>query len=107
MSGGAEMRKLYQSKDRIEAQLLKDYLASYHIRTVVKGEYLTGAAGELPVEPFPVLWVMEARDYERAKELVEHFLALESAGADWHCSHCGERNEGQFNQCWHCAALRG
>lgn len=101
------MKKLYQSKDRIEAQLLKDYLASYHIQTVVKGEYLTGAAGELPVEPFPVLWVLEERDYQRAKELVDHFLAQESAGTDWLCRQCGERNEGQFNQCWNCAALRG
>jgi len=101
------MKELYQSKDRIEAQLLKDFLAGYQIRTVVHGEFLIGAAGELPVQPFPVLWVLEDRDLDRAKALVDHFLTQESAAADWHCTQCGELNEGQFHQCWSCATMRG
>jgi hypothetical protein len=100
------MRALYQSKDRIEAQLLKDFLASYHIRTVVHGEFQSGAAGELPVQPFPVLWVLEERDFNRAKELVEHFFYQESAAPGWQCTQCGELNEGQFYLCWNCTALR-
>ncbi|MCB1872942.1 MAG: DUF2007 domain-containing protein [Chromatiaceae bacterium] len=99
------MRALYQSKDRVEAQLLKDFLASYHIQTVVHGEFLNGAAGELPVQPFPVLWVLEERDFDRAKALIVHFLMQESAGIDWHCCRCGEHNEGQFHQCWNCGTL--
>jgi hypothetical protein len=51
------MKKLYQARDRIEAQLLKDFLASHHITTVVQGDYLSGAAGELPALMFPVIWV--------------------------------------------------
>lgn len=86
--------------------MLKDYLASYHIRAVVHGEFLIGAAGELPVLPFPVLWVLEERDFERARALVEHFLAQESAVTDWQCSYCGELNERQFHQCWNCSTLR-
>lgn len=99
------MRELYQSKDRVEAQLLKDFLASYRIRTVVHGEFLSGAAGELPVQPFPVLWVLEERDFDRAKTLVEHFLSQESAGVEWQCARCGECNEAQFHLCWNCAAV--
>lgn len=100
------MKALYQAQDLMEAQLLKDYLAGYHIQTVVHGEYMMGAAGELPVQQFPVLWVVEERDYERAKQLVEHFLHQESATAEWCCSQCGESNEGQFHQCWNCGALQ-
>jgi hypothetical protein len=100
------MRALYQSKDRVEAQLLKDFLASYHIHTVVHGEFLSGAVGELPVQPFPVLWVLEERDFDRANTLVEHFLAQESAGVNWQCVRCGESNEGQFHLCWRCSAVR-
>ncbi|MCB1868920.1 MAG: DUF2007 domain-containing protein [Gammaproteobacteria bacterium] len=100
------MRELYQAKDRIEAQLLKDFLASYHIQTVVHGDYLIGAVGELPVQPFPVLWVLEERDFDRARELVKHFLTQEMADGDWQCTQCGECNEGQFNQCWNCARVR-
>jgi len=45
------MKELYQARDPVEAQLLKDFLASYHIETVTQGEYLTGAAGELSSQP--------------------------------------------------------
>jgi ABC-type ATPase with predicted acetyltransferase domain len=51
--------------------------------------------------------VLEDRDLDRAKALVDHFLTQESAAADWHCTQCGELNEGQFHQCWSCATMRG
>lgn len=100
------MRELYQAKDRIEAQLLKDYLASYHIQTVVQGEYLSGATGELPAMQFPVLWVLEDRDLARANQLIDHFLALESEADPWECPTCGEVNEGQFHLCWNCTRIK-
>ncbi|MCB1763665.1 MAG: DUF2007 domain-containing protein [Gammaproteobacteria bacterium] len=100
------MRALYQSKDAVEAQLLKDYLAGYRIQTLVHGEFMCGAAGELPVQPFPELWVLEERDFERAKALVEHFLSLDVSGSAWRCASCGELNEAQFHLCWSCSALQ-
>lgn len=101
------MKELYQARDRIEAQLLKDYLVSHHIQTVIQGEFLSGAAGELPAFQFPVLWVLEDRDWSRGKQLIEHFLLLESESLAWTCGQCGEQNEGQFNLCWKCANMRG
>ena len=100
------MRELYQAKDRIEAQLLKDYLASYHIQTVVQGDYLLGAAGELPAMQFPVLWVLEDRDLDRASQLINHFLSVESKDDPWQCSTCGETNDGHFHLCWKCTRLK-
>jgi hypothetical protein len=100
------MEKLYQARDRIEAQLLKDFLASRHIKTVVQGDYLSGAAGELPALMFPVLWVLDDRDVARGRELIEEFSRLKSEGAGWRCVDCGESNEGQFDLCWHCGSCR-
>jgi hypothetical protein len=96
------MKELYQARDRFEAQLLKDFLAGYHIRTVVHGEYLGGAAGELPVSSSVPIWVLEERDFARARELVAHFLTQEVSGEAWFCRQCGERNEAQFHLCWRC-----
>ena len=100
------MKRLYQAKDRIEAQLLKDFLESHHIQTVVQGDYLSGAAGELPALNFPVLWVLDERDVGRGKALIAEFFDREAQGIDWQCRCCGETNEGQFDICWHCGSWR-
>jgi len=100
------MKKLYQARDRIEAQLLKDFLASHHIDTVVQGDYLSGAAGELPALMFPVIWVLDERDVPRGRELIEAFNCRNPEGAGWRCVDCGEFNEGQFDLCWHCGSCR-
>ena len=100
------MKRLYQAQDRFEAQLLKDYLADWHIDTVMQGDYLSGGVGDLPAMQFPVLWVLEARDLPRARELIEQFQAQQGDRSNWRCERCGESNEGQFELCWHCGAGR-
>lgn len=100
------MKPLYEARDRIEAQLLKDYLAARHIQALIQGEYLSGAAGELPAMQFPVIWVLEDRDYSRGRELVDECLAEPVVGAAWHCPQCGEQSEGQFQACWNCGTAR-
>jgi hypothetical protein len=97
------MKQLYTARDRIEAQLLKDFLSSWHIDTVIQGDYLSGAAGELPALQFPVLWVVDERDLQRGRELIDLFQQRQS-GPAWHCPCCGEWNEGQFQVCWQCAS---
>ena len=100
------MKKLYQARDRLEAQLLKDFLASHHISSVVQGDYLSGAAGELPALMFPVIWVLDERDVSRGRELIAAFNRRKPEGASWRCTDCGESNEGQFDLCWHCGSGR-
>ena len=100
------MKKLYQAKDRIEAQLLKDYLAERHIDTLTRGDYLSGAAGELPALQFPELWVLEDRDLELARRLVEEYFSAGDVSERWRCPRCGEISEGQFQICWNCGSVR-
>jgi hypothetical protein len=104
------MKQLYEAADRIEAQMLKDFLAGRHIETVITGDYLAGGAGELSALQFPLLWVVEDRDLEIASMWLQEFLNVRESSAvqkiDWQCGHCGELIEGQFDLCWRCGTPR-
>ena len=103
------MRRLYEAADRFEAQRLKDYLNDNRIEAVVLGDYLAGAAGELPANIFPAVWVVENRDFALSQRLLADFLAqsyaAEPNGA-WVCPKCAEQVDSAFDICWNCATPR-
>jgi hypothetical protein len=103
------MRRLYQAKDRIEAQFLRDFLDRHLVAATVLGDYLSGAAGELPVNIFPTVWVIDDEDFPRAQELLARFReeSTVQVGPDWVCPQCGEPVEGGFDLCWNCGHSRG
>jgi hypothetical protein len=102
------MRKLYEAADRVEAQLLKDYLLEQDIPTLLFGDYLSGAVGELPANIFPSLWITKDEQYHRARRLIEEFLAQPQAGIGeaWRCPVCGEGVDPGFDICWNCTSPR-
>jgi hypothetical protein len=102
------MRRLYQAADRIEAQFLVDFLDRHLIEARVLGDYLSGAFGELPVDIFPTVWVLEDEDVPRARELLARFLEQPDGdgGSAWICPACGERVEAGFDLCWNCGRSR-
>lgn len=115
LAGGPEqaivqsMKKLYEAADRIEAQVLKDVLGANHVAAVILGDYLSGAAGELPANIYPAVWVVENRDLPRAEELLRDFTKSRGINAEnnaWHCPRCGEWVEANFEVCWNCATPR-
>jgi hypothetical protein len=102
------MQRLYQAADRIEAQFLVDFLDRHLIEASIFGDYLAGAFGELPVDIYPTVWVLEDEKLPRARELLARFLseAVSQSGAGWVCPGCGERIEGGFELCWNCGRAR-
>jgi hypothetical protein len=102
------MRKLYEAADRVEAQMLKDYLQEQEIPSVLLGDALSGAAGELPANIFPTLWILKDEQYQRARWLIEEFKTstIESRGRPWRCPVCGESVDPGFDLCWNCATPR-
>ncbi|RDH87175.1 MAG: hypothetical protein DIZ77_18695 [endosymbiont of Seepiophila jonesi] len=103
------MLKLYEAADRIEAQMLKDFLLEQGVETVLLGDYLSGAAGELAANIFPALWVVNEEDLPRAKILLQFFTnnRIPVAGeVDWVCPECGEKVDADFDLCWNCATPR-
>lgn len=101
------MRKLYECRDRLQAQMLHDALAAHHLETVVLGDYLSGAAGELSALQFPVLWLLEDGDYTLARRLIDQYLEQSSESSPaWRCGHCGEMVDAGFDLCWNCSRPR-
>lgn len=103
------MQQLYQAADRIEAQLLRDLLDRHHIQAEILGDYLSGAAGELPANIYPSVWVIEDQDLTRARELLDSWLsenAERSSASSWVCRGCGELLAGSFDLCWRCGRER-
>ncbi|MCM8883679.1 MAG: DUF2007 domain-containing protein, partial [Candidatus Thiodiazotropha sp.] len=98
------MLELYQAVDRVEAQMLKDYLDQQGIASVILGDLLSGAVGELPANIYPTLWILEDGELVRAKRLTEqYFCKPPVAGEPWRCAVCGESIDSGFDICWNCA----
>ena len=102
------MKKVYSSDSYFLVGHLRQLLESHHIKCIAKNEFLLGGVGEIPpTECWPELWVVEDFQYEKARQLVEGFLAsAQDSDADWHCPECGVRLEGQFTACWRCGTER-
>jgi len=105
------LKKVYIAKNPADAHLLKGLLEGENIEAEVRGEFLYGVRGEVPITPdtCPSVWVMDDAHYDRAMELVASFREGEptnpNEGDAWRCS-CEEVNEGQFTECWSCGKAR-
>ena len=102
------MQRLYQAADRIEAQLLSDFLDRHLVDSRVLGDFLSGAMGELPADIYPSVWIVHNDDLERGRELLQRFLAdsARDSGPSWVCRGCGELVDGSFDLCWRCGGDR-
>ncbi len=84
---------------------LKNVLEQSGIACAIKNALLSGGVGEIPyLECLPELWVIDDEDLSRATRLITDLEEPSESTAQWHCSGCGELNEGQFAQCWRCGA---
>ena len=105
----AFVKSLHTARHAAEAHLIRGYLESQGIAARVRGEYLTGGIGELPVDMCRV-WVVEDREFTRADELLQQYLRGDDARLlahqGWRCGGCREEIEGQFTDCWNCGAAR-
>ncbi len=106
------MKKVYEAMDPADAHLLRGLLESADIEATVRGEYLWGVRGDVPVPPAasPTVWILNDADYERAMELVSAYCpedhSWKFADEAWACEKCGESNGEQFTECWNCGASR-
>jgi rubrerythrin len=89
---------------------LQTVLEGEGIRTEIRNEAGSGAAGELPfTQVYPELWILDNKDEARAKEMIREFRATADdspTGPDWTCPVCHEAVDGVFSECWNCSAPR-
>lgn len=90
-----------------EAHLIRGFLESHGMDAIVRGDFLTGGWGELPVDVCAV-WITDDARFEEADRLLQDFLngsfARIHGGKAWICLRCSESIEGQFTACWQCGA---
>lgn len=70
------MQCIHRPWDLLEANLLRDLLASEGIHAHLQGEHLIGAIGELPASGLLALLV-EDEHSERARELIAAYTSAE------------------------------
>jgi hypothetical protein len=79
------------------------------VETVILGDFLAGAAGELPANIWPAVWVVSDPDFSRAEELLARFTQRnqqKQQTGEWRCTQCGESVDAGFDLCWNCATPR-
>ncbi len=105
------MKKVYVAANPADAHLVKGLLEGEKIEAIVRGEFLWGVRGDVPLpEAYPSVWVQD-EDFEKASELVDAFCAEgktagQVPGAEWKCANCRETNDAQFTECWNCGRPR-
>jgi Putative prokaryotic signal transducing protein len=103
------MKRIHNARHAAEAHLVRGFLESCGIAAVVRGEWLAGGFGELPLDVCGV-WITNDAQLDEADRLLRDFLHGRSGatgpGAIWQCACCGETGEGQFTACWQCGAAR-
>lgn len=99
------MLKVYDAENHIDAQLAMDDLKSSGIEVVMKGHFLSGAAGELPPAGLITLWLVDPQQEQEAKDIVAEFESRKQHVAPpQQCPACSEMIEGNFVCCWSCGA---
>lgn len=99
----SDWTRLTTAENPIEAGFLRGLLEADGIEVQVRSMELWTAAVEIYYSEGarPSLWVHE-RNLEAARRVLQRRDDTSGKTA-WTCPACGERLEGQFTDCWHCA----
>lgn len=99
------MKEVFRAHDFAKVSYYRDLLEGEGIATMLRNEDLVHGVIEVPIpEFFPNLCVMDDGDYQKAWELIDADLKLaaRNPGPDVVCPSCGERNPGNFAECFSC-----
>ncbi len=97
------MKRIYTAANLQDAHILAHILREAGIGCHIFNENLQGGVGEIPfTHAYPEIWLAEAGDTERAREIIREFERPVPARAPRSCPHCGEENPGHFLSCWQC-----
>ncbi len=101
------MRIVYTAASVIDAQLVLDKLHSAGIESIMTGQQLVGAIGELPANLGPAVQIIDNEDFLLARSIIEDYEeCLQESGENWICENCSEPQQGNFHQCWNCGKMK-
>ena len=97
------MKRVYAAANLPEAHIVVDLLADRGIRARIFNAHASSLAGELPIEAsLPQVWVEDADDAPRARQVIDAFFSAAATGPGVKCPACGEENPASFDLCWSC-----
>lgn len=95
------MKLIYTNENRFLVGNARNVLENENIGTVLKNEFISGAAGDLsPFDTWQEVWV-EDDDFSKAEKLLLS-LTEDNNSTEWTCPACGEANGASFDMCWNC-----
>lgn len=71
------MRLVFDPRNSVEAHIVSHLLEQAGIETMISGDYLSGARGEMLAEDQTRVWVVYDEDEEQAKTLIKEWNSLE------------------------------
>ncbi|MFT6864184.1 MAG: hypothetical protein ACJAVK_002747 [Akkermansiaceae bacterium] len=99
------MKEVFRHHEYIRVNQFRDLVEAAGIPTMLRNEHLVHGVIEIPIPEFyPNLCVMSDDDYEEAWNIIKTVIEEEkdSPGDDLVCAHCGEKNPGNFGECFAC-----
>lgn len=97
------MKRIYTAANLQDAHILAHMLQEARISCHIFNENLQGGVGEIPfTHAYPEIWLAEAGDAERAREIIRAFERPIPPRPGRSCPYCGEENPGHFLSCWQC-----
>ena len=99
------MQRIFVARNVSEAHIVSGMLNAAGITAEVRGHYLAGGYGELPIsaDTLPSVWIADMTQIANARSLIAEYERPGSGkGPPWRCEQCGEIHAGQFTACWKC-----
>ena len=99
------MQRIFVARNVTEAHIVSGMLNASGIAAEVRGHYLAGGYGELPIssDTMPSVWLKDATQVANARTLIaEYERPGAGKGPPWRCEQCAEIHAGQFTACWKC-----
>lgn len=101
------MRFIFSYENSIIVHNVRNLLANAGIKTQLKNEFSSSAAGDLaPHDTWCELYLCDADDYDKAKKLIESFQSQVVSDECWQCDSCEAKNPENFELCWSCQQYR-
>lgn len=103
------VQRIFVARNLSEAHIVNGMLNAAGIAAQVRGQYLAGGYGELPItsDTMPSVWIDDATQSAAARGIIDDY---ERPGGSrtpgWRCEQCGEVHQGQFTACWKCGRER-
>lgn len=103
-----KMQRVFIARNLSEAHIVSGMLNAAGIDAQVRGHYLAGGYGELPItsDTLPSVWVTDASQAANARSLVAEYERPVDNRGWWPCEQCREVHARQFTACWKCGRER-